>query len=122
LTCAGISADGKRIATGHSDGLIRQWDAETGKMLPKTIEWQTPLTALAVSPDGKSLAAGSKQGGTAVFDAKTGERRFALDVTEDKLPKGAIAFLHFSPDNSKLMLAHFTTGSTLALYDATNGK
>jgi WD40 repeat protein len=124
LTCAGISADGKRIATGHTDGLIRQWDAETGKLLPKTIEWQAPHTALAVSPDGKSLAAGSKLGGTGVFDAKTGERRFALDVTEDKARpvKGPIALLRFSPDNSKLMLAHFTTGSTLALYDATSGK
>jgi WD40 repeat protein len=124
LTCAGISADGKRLATGHTDGKVRQWDAETGKMLPKTIEWQAPLTALAVSPDGKSLAAGSKLGGTAVFDAVSGARRYVLDSTEDKRRPllGAVSWLHFSPDNSKLMLAHFTAGSTLDLHDATSGK
>jgi WD40 repeat protein len=124
LTCAGMSADGKRLVTGHTDGRVRQWDAETGKLQPKIIEWQTPLTALAVSPDGKLLAAGSKVGGSAVFDAVSGARRFAVDSGEDKRrpPLGAVSWLHFSPDNSKLMTAHFTTGSTIDLYDSVSGK
>ncbi len=50
-----FSPDGKILASGGYDGVIRLWEVETGKEL-RNIEVGNRVTGLAWAPDGKTLA------------------------------------------------------------------
>ena len=50
-----FSPDDKTLASGHSSGAIRLWDADTGEHL-RTIEGHTYSVYSVASPDGRTLA------------------------------------------------------------------
>jgi WD40 repeat protein len=54
-----LSSDGALAATGHPDGIVRIWNAETGHLLQVLHGHQAPVRALAFSNDNRTLAAGS---------------------------------------------------------------
>ncbi|HEX3147911.1 MAG TPA: PQQ-binding-like beta-propeller repeat protein [Gemmataceae bacterium] len=56
------------IAVGL-DGIVRRWDASTGKFLRVSQSVGTPLYSLAIAPDGKSVAVAGKDGRIVVFDS-----------------------------------------------------
>ena len=51
-----ISADGRRVATGSSDGTVKVWDAETGEMLTECIGHTGAVHSVAISADGRRVA------------------------------------------------------------------
>lgn len=65
---------GQRIITGSSDGLIRQWDLESGAEIGD--RWQVEgrymsVTSIALSPNGITLASGYKDGTVRLLDIGT---------------------------------------------------
>src|SRR5262249_57014388 len=50
-----VSPDGKRIASGASDRLIKLWDRETGEEVLSLPGHTKGVVALAWAPDGKTL-------------------------------------------------------------------
>ena len=60
--CLALSADGKEVAFGASDGTIHRWDLVTGKKLKSVelplVSW--PCVCISYSPDSKRLMAGYK--------------------------------------------------------------
>jgi WD40 repeat protein len=54
-----LSPDGTMLATGGADGIVRVWDAESGKTMRTIAAHSGKVTSLAFSPDGYTLASGS---------------------------------------------------------------
>ncbi|KXS18495.1 WD40 repeat-like protein [Gonapodya prolifera JEL478] len=72
------SHDGKELWAGHSDGCIRRWNVETGRILARlTLDSQrgrkddTLVWALTVLPDG-TVVSGDSMGTVTFWDARTG--------------------------------------------------
>lgn len=54
---AGISADGKTLATGDEQGLIKLWDFAGGRELLEMVQPVAGVIGLQFSPDGQKLIA-----------------------------------------------------------------
>ncbi len=68
VLAAAFSPDGKYVATAGKDGVIRVWDAATGKER-LTLRGHTKLVrAVAFSPDGNRLLTASDDGTAGVWD------------------------------------------------------
>jgi RNA polymerase sigma factor (sigma-70 family) len=114
-----LSADGTTLVTSDATGIVRVWDAATGKQrqsfIPAAIGHGSPV---AVSPDGKTVATtsgGIFTSAVALWDSSTGK------VLSD-LPghPSAIAAAAFAPTGATV----YTIGNdrTLRTWDASSGK
>jgi WD40 repeat protein len=63
-----VSPDGKVIACGDSDGVVRLSALDTGKELRKLTGHQGTVLAVAFSPDGRRLVSGSRDTTALVWD------------------------------------------------------
>jgi WD40 repeat protein/serine/threonine protein kinase len=108
---AAFSPDGTRIATA-TVGLLKLWDARTGKAL---LDWRASATKrLAFSPDGTRILTGGHDQAVRVWDARTG--KVLLEA------KGMMFYdstVVFSPDG-KQIVAGRENGTALVI-DAQTG-
>ncbi len=103
IRCIAYSPDGKQLASGGDDDLIRLWDARTGAELHCLAGHGTRspyvcITTLSFSPDGKILAsAGGEDGTVRLWDVATG--RLLRTLKHDK-EASSVAFF---PDGKSLV-------------------
>jgi WD40 repeat protein len=69
VECVVFSPDGKRIATGGEDFMVRVWDTETGRQLASW-EHDGGLDGITWSHDGTIIASGSEAGDAWLWDGK----------------------------------------------------
>ena len=69
-----FSPDGKRVVSGSDGHTIRDWDVETGQILPTCPLQATVVESFSVafSPDGQYLVSGSDDRTIRVWDIRTG--------------------------------------------------
>ena len=70
VTCAAFSPDGKLLATGGRDRLVRVWDMANGSQLLAYAKHGDYVRTLAFTPDGKFIASGGGE-----RDVRCGIRR-----------------------------------------------
>jgi len=109
---AAFSPDGKRIVSGGVDGMIRVWDAGTGKVV--TGEPASPsLVAVAYLPDGR-VVSGGEDGTIRFWDPDASK-----DVEKLTGHTAAVASLAVTPDGRRLVSASYD--KTVRVWDVQTG-
>jgi eukaryotic-like serine/threonine-protein kinase len=105
------SPDGRRLASGSTVGVIKLWDADTGR---ETLAFHHAdgILGLAFSPDGRRLAAAGVNNIVKVWDLTTRNEALVLRGHKD-----TVASVAFSPDGWRL--ASGGGDGAVKLWDAT---
>jgi WD40 repeat protein len=115
VTAVAFSPDGKTVASGSWDKMIRLWDAATGEERQNLEGHDNRVTAVAFSPDGKTVASGSHDKTIRLWDAATGEERQKLEGHD-----GWVTAVAFSPDGKTV--ASGSDDTMIRLWDAATGE
>jgi WD40 repeat protein len=113
-----FSPDGHRIATGNTDGSVREWNSDTGQSVGAPLIGHTDIVySVAFSPDGKRIASGSKDNTVRLWDVETGQP-LGHALTGHT---GWVRSVAFSPDGHRLASAGFFD-KTVRLWNADTGE
>lgn len=117
VTCAAISGDGTRIATGSADNTVRIWDAGIAHERRRTIiEMRTQARSASFSPDGAQIVTWSwSDRMVSVWNTVSGGLAMSLAGHAD-LTNAA----EFSPDGARIVTA--SDDGTGRVWDSTIGR
>jgi WD40 repeat protein len=77
LPALALHPDGKMVALGGEDRVIRLWDTAAGREVAHWEAHETGVTALTFSPDGRTLVSGSADGTVKLWDLPQIHRELA---------------------------------------------
>jgi WD40 repeat protein len=92
-----FSSDGKTLVSGDEEGVIRQWNVQTGKEIGPRLGYDAAVTVLVWAPDGKSLASAGACPIVPLWDART-----ARELRRLSGHQVALRGLAISPDGRHL--------------------
>ncbi len=127
VTCVALSSDGRLVATGSDDGIVRISDVDSGGEIGTNLALPVEVGTVCFSPDGSRLVAADMRGRARIWNAKTGEPLTPM-LQADDFSESSIAHeqpwlkpaISFSPDGKLLLTA---CGSKSAqLRDAATGS
>lgn len=92
--------DGKTVACGASDGIVRLWDLATGRPVLRFERHEGDVWQAIWSPDGATIATAGEDRAIRLWDARTGGMLRSLTGHP-----GSIARLAFTPDGKSVIAA-----------------
>jgi WD40 repeat protein len=110
-----FSPDGRLLATGDAEGVIRLWRVTDGKPLFVCKGHMSWVWSVTFSPDGQTLASGSNDQTLKLWEVSTGECHQTLQGHT-----GLIFSVAFSPDGQTL--ASGSSDRTIKLWDVRTGQ
>jgi len=115
IHAAMLDPDGKRIVSGHLDGIIRVWDSVTGKKLREFRAHGRELWSLAVSSNGQRVVSGGSDQTIKVWDTETFEMIRTIPGQETWF------YLAVSPDGTHIASSAGGDG-VLQIWDTQTGS
>jgi WD40 repeat protein len=113
--CVAFSPDGKRLASGGEEKVVRLWDVSERKEIQALNDHTGAIRGVCFSPDGLFLASGDDDGVVRLWDARTGRPIRSLEGHD-----GRVNGVCFSPDGRRLASAG--ADRTVRLWDVATGK
>ncbi|KAG0195708.1 HIR complex subunit, partial [Mortierella sp. NVP41] len=116
ITALAFSPDGKWLAFGDRDGLLRIWayTLNTSTVCLTFRAHDDYISGLVYSPDGNRIATAG-QDGVGIWEATTGKNIYVLDEHY-----GGVSSVAFSPDGKQLVSGG--SDKTIRLWDSTTGE
>ena len=108
------SPDGKRIASGSTDGTVQVWDASNGGNAYAYHGHASSVNAVAWSPDGHRIASGSTDQTVQVWDASNGGNAYTYHGHA-----GFVNAVAWSPDGKSIVSG--SSDRTVQVWGATSG-
>ncbi len=124
ISAAAFSPDGKLLATGGANQMIRLWDVATGKELHPFGGHQSGISSVVYSPDGKTVASAGMDQTVRLWEAATGKElhQFLPPPRKENpnQPQGGNPLIVFSRDGKSLAAAWHD--GTICLWEVATGK
>jgi WD40 repeat protein/serine/threonine protein kinase len=123
LTCLAVTPDGRRVATGCSDGATRIWDLVGGRGTRTLLTGHNDVYSLAVTPDGKRIITGSRDGTARVWDAVSGGELLKVRGGEPLKIEAAghwLSCVAITPDGQRMVTGN--EDGTAKIWDAVTGQ
>ncbi|MEK7865348.1 MAG: WD40 repeat domain-containing protein [Planctomycetota bacterium] len=111
-----LSADGKTVARGGTDGIVLLLDARSGLPICEARGHMAPVHSIDFSPDGGRLASGSEDCTARIWNVADGRETLEL-----RGEGGSVRAVAFSPEG-KMLLTSSRYGERLKTWDATTGQ
>ncbi len=105
------SPNGRMIASGGHDEILRLWDAETGQLHRALKGRLSPIVGVAWSPDGRTIASANSDRTLCLWDTETGQGHHKFEGRSKRVTNVA-----WSPDGR--MIASASDDGTIRLWDA----
>jgi WD40 repeat protein len=97
LNCIALSNDGRWLAVGGRDGILRLWDVKSWREVRQVIH-ASSITGVAFSPNSRRVASAGEEGEVRVWEPETGRQ------VASRSYEGSVECVAFSPDGSRLLI------------------
>lgn len=102
VTATALAPDGKTLASGSRDAVVRLWDVATRRERATLRGHSAPILALTFSDDSASLASADADRNLKVWDVPTGRERLALSLLGPASPAGSPESPESDPELGRL--------------------